>query len=74
MSTTKTKPKKPASIGQSARRLLATKKPYQDILEVLHNEFPDANTTIGSLRWYASKMRKDEMKVPVRARAVRGDG
>ena len=61
-------------IGTRAQRLLQTKKTYAEILGELHNEFPKAQTTMSSLRWYASKMRKNKIKVPERARAMRGEG
>ena len=70
----KTLVKAKKQIGKRAGELLRTKKSYAEVLEQVHNEFPDAKTTMSSLRWYASKMRQNKVKVPERARAVRGEG
>lgn len=46
---------------------------YASILEELHEQFPEAQTTVACLRWYAVHMRARNLKVPNRPRAKPGD-
>jgi hypothetical protein len=56
----------------------ATKRPlgltYEAILEKVQTKFPSAATSVGCLRWYATKMNKrtgkDRVVMPVRGKAV----
>lgn len=43
--------------------------PYADILIALAEIFPDSNTSVACLRWYAVRMRERGDKVPNRPRA-----
>lgn len=42
---------------------------YDDILQAIRAEFPDAKTTVACLRWYAVHMRANEVMPPNRPRA-----
>ena len=42
---------------------------YDHILEKVLEQFPDANTTVKCLRWYATHLNKDtNVKMPIRPR------
>jgi len=71
-----TKTKKPARgvIKQFCEKLLLVEDEdgigmtYESIMESLHNTHPTAKTTVGCLRWYATKLREAGQIVPDRPR------
>ena len=57
------------SIRAAAEELLAQKEPplsYQEILDLIHSEFPLGATSVACLRWYAVRMREKGIDVPAR--------
>jgi len=86
---TKVKAEKPASDRGAIRRyseelLLKVKGtdpetkrplglPYGDILEAVTKKFPEAQTSLNCLRWYATKMNKrtgdEKVQMPIRPKA-----
>lgn len=44
-------------------------RPYSDILDAIHTQFPGSHTSVACLRWYAVRMRERGEKVPNRPRA-----
>lgn len=44
-------------------------RPYQDILDEIHERFEGSQTSVACLRWYAVRMRERGEKVPNRPRA-----
>lgn len=61
-------------VGELARRLLLDAEgfPYATIAEMVNAAIPGSTATDKSVRWYASKMRKEGLSVPER-RHVRDD-
>jgi len=55
-------------VGEFACRLLMDLAglPYKAIAEIVNDEIPGAAATDKSVRWYASKMRKNGVEVPAR--------
>lgn len=44
--------------------------PYSVILDAIREQFEGAKTSVACLRWYAVHMRADDVRVPLRPRAV----
>jgi hypothetical protein len=47
---------------------------YEEVLSRVRAEFAGCNTSVKCLRYYATKMRGRDVRVPVRPRASRGSG
>lgn len=62
------------SIGEIAKRELERGKTNQEILEIVKKKFPGASTSLGSISWYRSKLRRTDASVPTdrQAREERG--
>jgi hypothetical protein len=60
------RPDKP--IGDRVRELLAQKRPltYEEVLDTVLSEYPNARTSKKSLQWYASRMRSENRRVTVK--------
>lgn len=69
-----TKKKRGNGVGKLARRLLldAEAFPYALIADMVNAAIPGSTATDKSVRWYASKMRKEGLDVPAR-RHIRDD-
>ncbi len=52
------------TIGSLAEKELRAGKTNQDTLNVVKRRFPEANTTLASVAWYRSKLRREGEKVP----------
>ncbi len=46
-------------------------RPYQEILEMVKQQFPEGDTSYNCLRWYASNLRSEGKIVPARPRPRR---
>ncbi|MEE9366975.1 MAG: hypothetical protein V3W44_09835 [Dehalococcoidales bacterium] len=55
-------------IGLLANRMILDPEghSYREILVMMQEEFPHAQTTLNCLRWYASQLRKRGLAVPER--------
>jgi len=67
------RPPSPHGIGQFARTLLATAISYDAIIARIRTKFPNAKTSVQCLRWYATKMREENVDMPNRPRKPRKD-
>ena len=65
------RPSSPHGIGKFARTLLATELSYDAIIARIRKAFPDAKTSVQCLRWYATKMREENVDMPTRPRKPR---
>lgn len=61
------------SIGQLAESELRAGKTNREVLEAVRQKFRGASTSLGSISWYRSKLRRDDQTVPTdrQARANR---
>ena len=62
------------SIGEVAKRELKAGKSNLEVLEIVKKQFPGASTSLGSISWYRSKLRRTDPSVPTdrQAREKRG--
>ncbi len=62
------------SIGEVARRELEAGKTNLEVVEIVRKQFPGASTSLGSVSWYRSKLRRTDLSVPTdrQARENRG--
>ena len=62
------------SVGEMARRELEAGKTNQEVLDIVRKQFPGASTSLGSVSWYRSKLRRTNPTVPTdrQAREQRG--
>lgn len=56
------------SIKAEATRLLQRKRPlsYEQIVAEIHRRHPEAKTTVRTVHWYASRLRRGGSEVRVR--------
>ncbi len=52
------------SIGEVARNALEAGKTNQEVLAIVQAQFPGASTSLGSVSWYRSKLRRTDATVP----------
>ncbi len=52
------------SIGEVARDELEAGKTNQEVLAIVQAQFPGASTSLGSVSWYRSKLRRTDATVP----------
>ena len=62
------------SIGDVARREIEEGRTNVEVLEIVKKQFPGASTSLGSVSWYRSKLRRTNQSVPTdrQARENRG--
>lgn len=62
------------SIGELAGSEIQAGKTNQEVLEVVKRKFPGASTSLGSISWYRSKLRRTDQSIPTdrQARERRG--
>ncbi len=62
------------SIGEVAKRELEERKTNQEVLDIVQHQFRGASTSLGSISWYRSKLRRTDPSVPTdrQAREERG--
>ncbi len=62
------------SVGETARRELEAGKTNQEVLDLIKDKFPGASTSLASVSWYRSKLRRTDPSVPTdrQARETRG--
>jgi plasmid stability protein len=60
-----------SGVGDLAMRLIGEGLPNQDVLDMVRQEFPDASTTMDSIYWYRSVMRRRGENVPTSSEAQR---
>lgn len=58
-------------VGDLAMRLIRQGMPNQQVLEQVREEFPDASTTMDSVSWYRSALRRQGEDVPTSIEAQR---
>ncbi|MEM7710761.1 MAG: hypothetical protein AAF264_08435 [Pseudomonadota bacterium] len=58
-------------VGELAMRLIREGLANQEVLEQVRHEFPDASTTMDSVSWYRSAMRRAGEDVPTSIEAKR---
>ena len=58
-------------VGDLAMRLIRQGLPNEEVLERVREEFPDASTTMDSVYWYRSAMRRNGENVPTSVEAKR---
>ena len=52
------------SVGELAKRELRKGKSNAEVLEIVRKEHPGASTSLGSISWYRSKLRRTDASVP----------
>lgn len=52
------------TVGDTARREIEAGKTNDEVLEIVRKKFPGASTSLGSISWYRSKLRREDPKVP----------
>jgi Arc/MetJ-type ribon-helix-helix transcriptional regulator len=62
------------SVGEVAKKAIEAGKTNQEVLETVQAECPGSVTSLGSISWYRSRIRRDDQTVPTdrQAREVRG--
>lgn len=62
------------SIGEVAKREITAGKTNQEVLKIIEKKYAGASTSLGSISWYRSKLRRTDPAVPTdrQARAKRG--
>ncbi len=62
------------SIGEVAKREIEAGKTNQEVLDIVREQFRGASTSLGSISWYRSKLRRTDPSVPTdrQAREERG--
>ena len=62
------------SIGKVVKKELEAGKTNLEVLEIVRKQFPGASTSLGSVIWYRSKLRRTNPSVPTdrQAREKRG--
>jgi metal-responsive CopG/Arc/MetJ family transcriptional regulator len=58
-----------ATIGEVAREAIRAGKTNADVLEMVRAKFPHARTTLASIAWYRSQMRREDPEVFTDAQA-----
>ena len=61
-------------VGEYAETALKAGKTNLEVLEIVRKKFPGASTSLGSVSWYRSKLRRTDPSVPTerQAREKRG--
>jgi len=52
------------SIGEVARKELQAGKTNAEVLEIVRKKFPGSSTSLASISWYRSKLRRTDPMVP----------
>ena len=72
--TSKVREPTPGTIQAFAERQLLWPRRYSVIVAMVRVRFPDARTTVASLRWYAAQMRRRGINLPDRPMDLAGGG
>jgi Arc/MetJ-type ribon-helix-helix transcriptional regulator len=51
-------------IGELAQEQIKAGKTNQEVLEIVKGKYPGASTSLGSISWYRSKLRRTDPSVP----------
>lgn len=56
------------TIREEVRRLCTRKRPlsYDKMVDIIHERHPEAHTTVKTVQWYASKLRREGVEVHVK--------
>jgi len=57
------------TVGALVEALVATDLAYDEVVRMVRGRFPEARTTTRSVAWYASRLRKRGLDVPLRRAA-----
>lgn len=60
------KPSGPGTIREKAEEILRRPIPYSEALAEVKRAFPGANTSLSSMRWYQTQMKKRGEELPAR--------
>jgi len=53
-----------STIGETAKKAISAGKTNEDTLDIVRRKFPKAGTTLSSISWYRSKLRREDPNVP----------
>jgi len=64
------------TIGEVAKRAISDGATNEEVLAAVKDKFPHSATSMASVSWYRSKLRKDDPSIPTdrEARERRGEG